>query len=409
MKGTRRLICFSLLLALLFSMGLAQAEGVTIKGFGLTAGTTAIMEEVMKDYKEQTGNTLEWEIAGEDYAAVLRTRFAANEAPDVFDLSGNEISSWSERLADLSGSDFLNYLFESSKEFIKVDGKYLAMPYAFEGSGFIYNKTLFEQAGIKEFPRTLDELEEACKILEAHGIQAFGEAWKEWGFLMHIFGTPFAYEPDLPGFTEKLNRGEVKLKDLKYMDNFFRLFDLTLRYGKGVESIGYSVMDQFPDFANGKIAMIKQGTWLGTHILSVNPDIQMGLAAVPLNDNPEDAKLMIATTRYFAINKDSKVVAESKDFLEWFHKNLQKYFVNNQQSVAPYTDIDISQQGVLTRDMFAYSEAGMAYPTFGSSLWPAGFQVDIAEPLQAYAAGIMDKDQTLEELQRLYDNRLKNR
>lgn len=407
MKGFRKIVCLSLMLTLLMPL-LAGAEGVTIKGFGLTAGTTAIMEEVMRDYKEQTGNTLEWEIAGEDYAAVLRTRFAANEAPDVFDLSGNEIASWSERLADLGGARFLDTLFESSREFIQVDGQYLAMPYAFEGSGILYNKDLFAQAGITEFPKTLDGLEEAAIKLQEHGIQAFGEAWKEWGFLMHIFGTPFAYEPDLAGFTEKLNRGEVKLKDLKYMDNFFRLFDLTLKYGKGVESIGYSVMDQFPDFASGKIAMIKQGTWLGTHILSVNPDINMGLAAVPLNDNPGDAKLMISTTRYFAVNKESPVAEEAKAFLDWFKDNLQKYFVNNQQSVAPYTDIDISQQGVLTRDMFAYSEAGMAYPTFGASLWPAGFQVDIAEPLQAYAAGLIDKDQALEELQRLYDNRLKN-
>lgn len=406
MKQIKRILGLGIILALLGGIGAAAAEPVSIKGFGLTTAYTDVMEQIAADYKAETGVTLEWEIAGEDYSAVLKTRFAAEEAPDIFDLTGNEIFTWSERCADLTGAEFLDHLLESSKEYITVDGKQLAMPYAMEASGLLYNKALFAQAGIEAFPTTLDELEEACKTLQANGIQAFGEAWKEWGFLMHIFGTPFAYEPDLPAFTAKLNSGEAQLKDLAYIDNFFRLFDMTLTYGKGVESIGYSVMDQYPDFAAGKMAIIKQGTWLGSPILAANPDIDMGLAAVPLNGNPEDTKLMVATTRYFAVNKESPVAEEAAAFLDWLYRNIQKYFVDQLQVVAPFDNIDTSNLGVLNMDMYAYEQAGMAYPSFGTDLWPAGFQVDIAEPLQAYAAGAMDKETALAELQRLYESRL---
>ncbi len=402
----KRMLGGLLALVIVMYVGMALADEVTIKGFGLTAGYTDVMEQIARDYKAETGVNIEWEIAGEDYTAVLKTRFAAEEAPDIFDLSGNEIVTWSDRCADLSDCGFLEDLMESSKEYVNVDGKYLAMPYALEGSGFIYNKDLFAQAGIETFPRTLDELEAACEKLQEADIQAFGEAWKEWGFLMHIFGTPFAYEADPAAVAEKLNRGEMKLKDLSYMDNFFRLYDMTLTYGKGAESIGYSVMDQFPDFASGKMAMIKQGTWLESVILSANPDINMGLAAVPLTNNPEDTKLMVSTTRYFAVNKESPVAEESKAFLDWLCENIQKYFVDQLYIVAPYTHVSVDGLGVLNADMFAYASEGMSYPGFGTDYWPAGFQVDIATPLQAYAAGAMDKDTALEELQALYDSRV---
>lgn len=402
----KRVLGCLLALVLVLCAGMAMAESVTIRGFGLTAGYTDVMEQIAADYKAETGVTIEWEIAGEDYAAVLKTRFAAEEAPDIFDLSGNEIVTWSDRCADLSGAKFLETLMPSSAEYVQVDGKYLAMPYALEGSGFIYNKDLFAKAGIETFPRTLDELEDASKKLQAAGIQAFGEAWKEWGFLMHIFGTPFAYEADPADVGAKLAAKEIGLKDLTYMDNFFRLYDMTLTYGKGVESVGYSVMDQFPDFASGKMAIIKQGTWLESMILSVNPEINMGLAAVPLTNDPADCKLMVSTTRYFAVNKESPVAAEAQAFLDWLAANIQKYFVDQLYVVAPYTHVDVAGLGVLNADMFAYAAEGMTYPSFGADYWPAGFQVDIAEPLQAYAAGVIDKDAALEELQALYDSRV---
>lgn len=402
----KRIFGWVLAIALLCATGIGMAEGVTIKGFGLTSGYTDVMDQIMEDYKAETGNTLEWEIGNEDYTAVLKSRFAAEEAPDIFDLSGNELATWAERCADLTGAEFLDHVLETSTTYITVDGRTIAMPYAVEGSGIIYNKALFAQAGIETFPRTLDELENACKKLEAAGIQPFGEAWKEWGFLMHIFGTPFAYEADQAATAAKLNSGELQLKDMTYMENFFRLYDMTLNYGKGVESIGYSVMDQMPDFAAGKMAMIKQGTWLDSFLVQMNPDLDMGLAAVPLTNNPEDSKLMVSTTRYLAVNKESPVADEAQAFLDWLYCNIQKYFVDQISIAAPFDTVDVSNLGVLNRDMYAYAGNGMTYTGFGTDLWPAGFQVDIATPLQAYAAGAIDKDAALVELQNLYNSRL---
>jgi len=382
-------------------------EDVTITVYAATSGYSASIDQIVADYKAATGVTVEWEIPGADYSTVLKTRFAADAAPDIFDLDGLAFAAWDERCADLSDCDFVSHAYSGSLDPATKNGAVHGMPYAFEGSGFIYNKTMFEAAGITEIPDTLDELEAACVKLQASGYQPFGEAWADWGFLMHIFGTPFAYEGDTPELAASLASGEKKLADLKYMENFFRLFDLTVKYGWGKESVGYNVLTQYGDFAEGKMAMIKQGTWLASYILSVNPDIKMGLMAVPLTNDPSQTKLMTSTSRYLCINNESKNVDASKAFLNWLFANLQTYFVDTLGIMAPYDTMDLTKVTVLNADMFEYSKNDMAYPTFGTLYWPAGFEVDLATPLQSYIAGDMDQATTIAELQKLYDSRLK--
>lgn len=385
-----------------------KETNVVIKGYGFTAGYTGVVEQFVPAFNSLEPNvSIDWEIAGEDPYTVLKTRFASDEAPDIFDLAPGDLAAWSEYCADLSNEPFVSNLQLNSKESVTMDGKVLGFPYAVEGNGFLYNKDLFEQAGIAQVPTTLDELEEACIKLEAAGIQPFGEAWKEWGFLMHILGTTFAYEDNEQEVCDKLNSGELKLADLSYIDNFFRLFDLTLDYGKGAESIGYGVVDQMADFASGKMAMVKQGTWMTDYLYSTNPEINVGLFPVPLTNDASQTKLMVATTRYLVLNKDSENLEEAKAFLDWFYNNIKTYVVDGVRIAAPYDGLDISNLGPLNEDMFTYLENGKTYPSIGSTYWPSGFHVDIATPLQAYAAGAIDKDEAIAQLQQLYDSRAK--
>ena len=133
----------------------------------------------------------------------------------------------------------------------------------------------------------------------------------------------------------------------------------------------------------------------------------MGLMAVPLTNDPSQTKLMTSTSRYFCINNQSKNVDACKAFLNWLFANLQTYFVNTLNTLAPYDTMDTTNAGVLNTDMFEYLKKDMAYPTFGTLYWPAGFEVDLATPLQSYIAGDMDQAATIAALQKLYDSRLK--
>lgn len=383
------------------------AEDITLTVFAGTALMKEATDQIVADYEKETGIRVEWEIPGDEPDTLLKTRFASNEAPDIFDLGNDDYPTWYVRCADLTSSSWVEHVDETALQGPTVEGSIWGFPYAVEGNGIVYNKALFEQAGIEQIPQTLDELEEACKTLQAAGIQPFGEAFKEWGFLMHIFGTTVAYEEDPKAFCEELAAGTKTLGDLTYIDNFFRLYDLTLDYGKGAESVGYSAADQVADFAAGKMAMIKQGTWYGDPLWSVNPDLEIGLFAVPLTNRAEDTKLMTSSTRYLSIANTSSHIEEAKAFLNWLYENAQKYFVDSSIHVAPpYDNVDLSNLGSLNEDMQRYMEEGKAFPIFGTEYFPSGFVTDISTPLQSYAAGVSDKQQAIDALQAAYENRL---
>lgn len=383
-----------------------SGEGdVVLSVYQGTAQYSDMIEQICKDYKEETGVTLEWEIPSDDPYTVLKARFASGEAPDIIDLQCGDYDTWYERCIDLTGEAWTEHVYESSLGGGSYDGKVYGLPYAMEGSGIIYNKELFEQAGIEAVPTTITELKETCEKLEQAGIQPFGEAWGDWGFLMHILGIPFTYE----GASEtsaRISAGEETFSDMEYMDAFFDFYDLTLDYGWGAESIGHHYDDQANSFAQGEIAMIKQGTWHTDTIASINPDMELGLFAVPLTDNAEQTKLQVSTTRFLSISNTSENQEEAKKFLNWFYENAQTYMIEQMSIVAPYDTLDVSDTGALNMDMNAYVEAGMVYDSFGIEEWPSGFNTDQAEPLQAYASGVMDRDQACQALQDLWNSRV---
>ena len=389
--------------------GSAPASAAGSGKLTVYAGTMLFADTVntiVADYKNETGVTVEWEIPGDEPYTLLKTRFAANEAPDIFDLANGDFASWGVRCEDLTGEAWIGHTEAAAVAPATVDGKVLGFPYAVEGNGIVYNKELFAKAGIDKVPETLDELEATCKKLEDAGIQPFGEAFKEWGFLMHIFGTTVAYESDPKAFCDQLNDGTKTLADLKYIDNFFRLYDLTLNYGLGAESVGYGAMDQVADFAQGKMAMIKQGTWYGDPLWAANPDLKIGLFAVPLTNNAADTKLMTSATRYLSIANTSSNKQQAKDFLNWLQQNAQKYFVDSSLRIAaPYDNVSLENLGSLSEDMQRYMSEGKAFSIFGSEYFPSGFVTDVATPLQAYAAGVSDKAKTIADLQAAYENR----
>lgn len=383
--------------------------GVTLKWYFGTGISEDMVDQIIVDFKEETGATIEWESAGEG-TSVLKSRFAAGEAPDVFALEGSldTLSEWKDYLYDLSDESWVDVVYDSAKTAGTLDGQLLALPYSSEACGIIYNKDLFEQAGITEIPDTLTELEEACKKLEDAGIQAFGETYMVYGFAMHALSAEFAYELELnPDVVEGLYNKENSLNDFSITENWYKYIDLTLDYGLGKNSITYSADDQIADFAAGKIAMIKQGTWLADSILKTNPDINFGLMAIPLTDNEEETKLMVSSaTNVLCVYKDSENLDAALYFIQWFVENAETYLVELGDIAPPFEGVDTSSLSALNQDMNQYISDNKAFDGFGMEDWPTGFTEDLLAPIQAYCAGQADAEATNEALTEKFYTRL---
>ncbi|MEK8132075.1 ABC transporter substrate-binding protein [Paenibacillus filicis] len=367
------------------------------------------VKQMAADYtKEHPNVNIEVQVV-RDLDTALKTRFASGDEPDIFfTKSFSGIRDWSERLLDLSNEPWMSQVMDYALPGMTINGKKLGFPTALEGYGFIYNKDLFAKAGIDKVPTTLTALKETNEKLKAAGIQSYSEAYKEYFVLgRNLFNLPFAYAKDPTGLIGNISGGTAKVQDVPLMNNFFDLLDMTAKYGRGAESVGVSYDNQVADFAAGKTAMMQQGVWTIDLINKANPNLNFGMFAVPLTDNPSDTKLPVDIPTYYVINKDSKQLEEAKKFLTWLHKNGQKYLVESMHLIPAFKDLKATKElGPLATDMSVYVENNQTIP-WAYALWPSGMDVQFTKALQAYVGGQLTREKALEEVQKSWNTALK--
>lgn len=379
---------------------------VTLRIYYGTSLSEGMMTEIIKDFKEETGATLMWESAGEGLP-VLKARFAAGEAPDLFSCNSLvDMEKWSERIYPLNTQPWVDLVYDSALAAATgADGTLYALPISSEAAGIIYNKDLFRRAGITELPETLYELENVCNKLKSAGIQPFGECYALPGFAGQTLSILFAYQEDRrAGLSHGLANKTKTLMDFNYIDQWFRYVDLTVDNGVGSLSASYDVDDQIADFVAGNMAMMRQGTWLEEMLISMKPPFDFGLMPVPLTDDAADCKLMVSVTNFLSINKDSPNIEAALYFLEWLQKNADKYPVRLNNLMTPYKNSSRATLGALNRDMAAYMERGESFGCFGWEYWPTNYSSDVLTVLQQYILKEIDKKKA-EELLTLYYRR----
>ena len=114
--------------------------------------------------------TIVYETAQSDYPALLKTRINAGECPDIFaTTSGKEVALYQDFSYDLTGTPAAAALPETSLRVLSANGRVYAFNIVNNYFGILYNRAIFSECGIAEFPATLDALETACETIAAHG------------------------------------------------------------------------------------------------------------------------------------------------------------------------------------------------------------------------------------------------
>jgi raffinose/stachyose/melibiose transport system substrate-binding protein len=85
--------------------------------------------------------------SSDQYESILQARLSGNDAPDLFTLHSNNISTYNKagHLTDLSNEPFTEKLFENVKKTITHDGKILVVPIESQAWGVLYNKKIFNE------------------------------------------------------------------------------------------------------------------------------------------------------------------------------------------------------------------------------------------------------------------------
>lgn len=159
----------------------SQDEPVTITycNFNASGGNEETLQKMYEAFHEEYPNiTVEIETIGfDDYFTQMQTRVAGGTAPDCYELNIENFSAYANKglLAEISGTD-LSRIDETALNAFNVDGKQYGLPGNFSNVVLVYNKDLFDQAGL-DYPTndwTQDDVQAAAEAIRALGDDIYG-------------------------------------------------------------------------------------------------------------------------------------------------------------------------------------------------------------------------------------------
>ena len=384
------------------------AKAVTLKMFVAIPRFKQQFDQYVEQFKakmkaeKNIDLTVQMEMPTADTAPqILKTRLASNDAPDIFSLHAiNEIPSFYKAgyLADLSGQPFTDKLLDSVKSSVSIDGKIVAVPLETLSWGYLYNKAIFAEHGLTP-PATLSEMKTLTETLQAKGVTPFllsySESWIPQLVLPLAAGALINTEN--PDFIDRMNRDEGSFQELKAMFDIFVLIN-----ANGTDrALEVGGDDGAAAFAQGKAAMWLQGPWYADTILKSDPDFNFGVAALPVNDNPDATMINLSTSTSLAVSPDSKNKEIAIEFIN--------YVLDDNDSNAFYESLKFNPLATVhTFDSFSWVNDATEYVKQGKSyqdpVIPQAVKDEVGKGLQSYYAGQMTQDDVLNALDRAWKN-----
>lgn len=381
-----------------------EEESVEIYMFVSAPEYAEAIGTLIETYKEVKPNvTINYETTQNDYPTLLKAKLNSGESPDIFSsTSGKEIGVYLDYSQNLVGEPLVEAMSDPVRAVMMSGDEVHGLSIKGNFFGLIYNKDIFEEVGISEFPQTFDELEAACEIIEAAGYTPFTTGLAEWWVHKHIFQhfLDAAQPEDVEGLVNKFISGEAKIADYPELYNdFFNYLDLIVKYGdsKPLES---DLSTEIAAFGSGKAAIINgQGAWVESDVLKIDPNINIGFDGYPINDNAELCKVIAGSDQALRIYKDSKVLDDVLDFVNWWYTSDygKSWFADVAKVIPPITDAvtpdyEIVKQG---NEHVANEGAGALGVIYSTDSFHQAF----GEIMQSYVAGILTKDEACKEIE----------
>jgi raffinose/stachyose/melibiose transport system substrate-binding protein len=287
-----------------------------------------VLTRAAEAFTKETGIKMDINFNGRDIRMTLQPALDAGELIDIFDEDIDRVNTtWGNYLLGLDSYVNQSYSTTGGQPYSAVVSKTLLDLAKSSGGGSIksvpyqpfvftimYNKDLFDRAGITSLPKTWDQMIDACAKLKAIGIPGIT--------------VDDAYTSALFGYTMNRIAGSATCADMVAKQDFSG--PQVLRFGQIWEQMarnGYISptaaanvwpAGQIQDIAAGKVAMYLNGTWLPNEIKGNAPNMRWGSFAFPAIDASGDG---VEANNYggqcFGVNKSTKYPEEAFRWIVW--------------------------------------------------------------------------------------------
>ncbi|SDE80471.1 ABC-type glycerol-3-phosphate transport system, substrate-binding protein [Fontibacillus panacisegetis] len=257
-----------------------------------------------------------------DFEGQITVRMNSNDYGDVLlfpsSIPLKDAADFFEPLGEFS---------DLSKEYIAleektVDGKAYGIPTAVNFSGILYNKKVFENAGVTTAPRTPDEFLNALKAIKAKDSSIvplytnYADSWPltQWeGSLTTVAGNVDYVNVEQPNSDENFVPGKP------HYDLYKVMYDAAKEGLIEADPTTTNWEASKADLANGKIGAMVLGSWAIVQIqgLAENPD---DIAYMPFPTNASEVIMPLSGDYNLSISKQSKNKEAARAWLDWFVK-----------------------------------------------------------------------------------------
>lgn len=379
----------------------------------------AYRDAMLKEYNEKNPDTnVKMEIFTENYATTLELAFTSKQAPDIFQVVNNA-QYYVERNMLMPLDDFITDDFKarfgdlySIDQVNSVDGKMYTLTERGITYRLLYNKDIFEQAGIAAPPKTMDEVYEDAKI-----ITEWGKSQGIYGFAMQLKNPAVVGERviDQIGFRNGISAYNYQEGTYDYSVMKPVLEPLKKMYEEQIMFPGAEGLDSDPlrtQFAAGKIGMYIYGNWEPT-IYAGNGQFpaQCNWSAVPIpgigTDKPVGRSDIKNAGKSWGIASTCENPEEAWKYIEYILSDdyMKGYHEQGYGTVIIPSVVEIAS----APDIPGAQEFGMSDDL--DMIWPvrpdtAGLKMEGKNAYDVYASiilGVTDIDEGLNDLTKRYN------
>jgi multiple sugar transport system substrate-binding protein len=293
-------------------------------------------------------------------------------------------------------------------DFTGNDGNIYAIPLQIDGLMILYNKDLLANEGYAEPPQDWDTFMEAAKRLTKY--DSDGKI-SQSGLAIGT-GRNITHASDILVYFMLQNSVELISEDKTSLNltssRAIASLEVYTSFVKGNNSTWATYLpDDLTSFQNGDLAMMFGTTWRALNILEQAPDINFGLAPLPILPNNE--KVYYATYWGNAVSKASRSKEEAWKFINFLSEpeQLRRLYQNSAKTRTfgqPYSRVSMNNELLQSE----YTNAlGIMAPFMQS--WQVGDQEFVDEAITNAITSVAEEGEAAERVLKSTETKINER
>lgn len=363
--------------------------------WGLWEDASVIQPLITQYQQTHKGITITYQkVTPQQYRQKILVRGKEKTGPDIFTFHNTWVPMMAEILAPVpkeiyTPESFRKTFYPVIASDVVLDTSILGIPLSIDGLVLLYNKDMFKRAGLVNAPHTWEDV------------------------------ITYANELTVPDQSGNIITGGIALGTANNIENFSDILgwmllqngasiadtssteavDVLQSYRQFAESPNNVWDDKMPNdvvaFAQGKVAMIIVPSWQIFTVKSINPEIQVGVAMLPVLPG-EDAPLSVASYWIEGVSRSSHHQREAFEFLAYLSSKdalVQRFSLQSKTrlfgSVYPRVDMkELLKDNEYLVPLVAQAPYMKSIPTMSRT-----FDTGLNDEISTYLQGAVDDAQ----------------